>query len=406
MCNLKGGIVFIVVFLASSAWSMGNDLPLNHSKIQFLSLLDQAANPSLVYNNEGITPTEGGNLYISAVLLERIDRWEVMLEPLIVVGETTTLHKGYLRYHGDSLNIELGRNSLWWGQGVHGSLLLSNNAAPLNLVRLYHPKPTVLPGVLRVLGPFQLDLFMSQLEEERVVVPKPFFQGTRFYLKPHSMLELGLTRTIILGGEGRPSVTPSRFLDIWFGENKEGAGVDLSNSIGGFDVNLIFSEARFYMEFGGEDEAGYFPSKEAYLYGASFPEGGLLDNDFRIEYADITDPSWYVHSLYQSGYTYKKRILGHHVGRGGRDLYLEHGILNQANKRGKITFDYEERGVGVESVTERHYQVGTDWEFKMGRTTPWTIQTGFLYEWVKNVEYRDGFNQDNALATVSFIGQM
>ena len=405
MCNLKGVIALIVVFLTSSAWGMGDGPLSGDTTARFLLLSDQAADPSLVYNNEGITPNEGGNLYLSLVLLDRVDRWEAMLEPLIAVGETTTLHKGYLQYHGDTLNVELGKDSLWWGPGVHGSLLLSNNAAPLNLIRLYHPKPTLLPGLLRALGPFQLDLFMSQLEEDRVV-PKPLFQGTRIVLKPHSMLEVGLTRTIMMGGEGRPSVTPSRFLDIWFGENKEGAAVDLSNSLAGIDLNLTFSGARFYGEFAVEDEAGYFPSKEAYLVGVYSPRG-LFQNDFRIEYADITDPSWYVHSLYQSGYTYKKRILGHHVGRGGRDLYLEHGVADQKGKRGKITFDYEERGVNIQPVIERHYQVGTAWEFTIDKMMiPWTIETNFIYEWVQNAANQTGFDQTNALVAFAFVGKI
>jgi hypothetical protein len=252
----------------------------------------------------------------------------------------------------------------------------------------------------------QFDLFISQLEEDRVV-PKPLFQGTRIVLKPHSMLEVGLTRTIMMGGEGRPSVTPSRFWDIWFGENKEGAAVDLSNSLAGFDLNLTFSGARFYLEFAGEDEAGYFPSKEAYILGASFPKGGLFQNDFRIEYADITDPSWYIHSLYQSGYTYKKRILGHHVGRGGRDLYLEHGVANQKDKQGTIIFDYEERGVNIQPIVERHYQVGTLWRFEIDRMRiPVVVETHLVYEWIRNAADQTGFNRENALAAVALIGKI
>jgi len=407
VCNLKGVIALILVFLPSSVWGMGDDPLSGDTTARFLLLSDQAADPSLVYNNEGITPNEGGNLYLSLLFRTQLYPWEIVLEPLIIANEKAAiqLHEGYLHYKGSSLHTEIGKRSLWWGPGVHGSLLLSNNAEPLHLIRIYHPDSFLLPGFLSAIGPLQFDLFISQLEEDRVV-PKPYLQGTRIVLKPHSMLEVGLTRTIMMGGEGRPSVTPSRFLDIWFGENKEGAAVDLSNSLAGIDLNLIFSGARFYGEFAGEDEAGYFPSKEAYLVGVYSPRG-LFQNDFRIEYADITDPSWYVHSLYQSGYTYKKRILGHHVGRGGRDLYLEHGVADQKGKRGKITFDYEERGVNIQPVIERHYQVGTAWEFTIDKMMiPWTIETNFIYEWVQNAANQTGFDQTNALVAFAFVGKI
>jgi len=404
--------IFFVMLFAPFAWGMGgNDLLSGDLKAQFLFLSKQVnprsgVNPSqsLVYNNRGIVPDDGGNLYLSGSLQTQFYPWEIFLEPLITVNQKTTalLHEGYLGYRGSSLHVEIGKKSLWWGPGVYGSLLLSKNAEPLTLIRVHHPDLFLLPGFLRVIGPLQFDFFVSRLEEDRVI-PQPYFQGTRIVLKPHSIVDVGLTRTIIMGGEGKPSITPLRYWDIWFGENKD-AGLDSSNSVAGLDIQLTFPSVRFYGEWGGEDEAGFFPSKGAYIVGAYFP--GLFQNYFRVEYADITDPSWYVHSVYQSGYTYKKQILGHHVGRGGSDLYFEQGIVSHENKRGKITFDYQERGVNIQPVVERHYQVGTTWEFEINKAIiPGRIKATLVYERIQNEAYQTGLDKENALVAFSFIVQ-
>ncbi len=368
----------------------------------------KAAQNSLTYNNEGITPAEGLNYYLSVDLSGKVAPLELFLEPLVSVNQDAhgTIHKGYIRLATSGFNFDVGKESLWWGQGVHGGLFLTNNAEPLPMLRLFNPSPTLLPSILRYLGPFQFDIFFSQLEEDRVV-PKPYFQGTRFVFTPHPILDVGLTRTIIMGGEGRRGITLPRFYTIWFGENRVG-DAEQSNSIAGIDFRLTFPEgvttpaAQIYGEAGGEDEAGGYPSEDSFLFGIYLPE-----NQLRIEYADLSNPSWYIHSVYQSGYTYKGRILGHHVGGGGRDLFIEKGLMKTNSVTSKINFDYEERGIATEPVRERHYQAGTDWRLNAGKMMiPWTGQAGFAYDWIRNAGYIAHFNQENFLLTLSLIGQM
>ena len=358
---------------------------------------------SLTYNNEGITLEEGQNYYFSVALSGKAGYFEADLEPLVSIDQNVhgTIHKGYLRLATPSLNFDIGKESLWWGQGAHGGLFLTNNAEPLPMIRLFNEIPAILPGIFRYLGPFQYDIFFSQLEEDRVI-PKPYFQGTRLIFKPVSILEVGLTRTIIMGGAGRPGINPSKFITIWFGENKETAESELSNSIAGLDFRLTFPNAQFYGEVGGEDEAGGYPSKDAFLLGMYLPQ-----NDVRIEYADLANPVWYIHSTYQSGYTYKGRILGHHVGGGGRDLFFEKGVMRTEWVNGKISLDYEERGMTTKPVTERHYQAGTDWQFAYGKMIiPWTVRLGFAYDWVRNAGHVLERNQENALFQFSLIGRV
>ena len=394
-------LVIAISFMASSnGWgASGVSWRITNPSIKTVYL--EGGN-SLTYNNEGITPTEGQNYYVSTTLFGKAGYFEAVLEPLVSVDQSAhgTIHKGYLRLAIKSVYFDIGKESLWWGQGTHGGLFLTNNAEPLPMLRLFNPMPTLLPSIFRYLGPFQFDIFFSQLEEDRVIA-KPYFQGTRIVFNPHSILEVGLTRTIIMGGEGRPGITPSRFFDIWFRENKEGAD-ELSNSIAGIDFRMTFPSAQFYGEVGGEDEAGGYPSKGAFLAGIYLPK-----NNLRIEYADISNPAWYVHSTYQSGYTYKGRILGHHVGGGGKDLFFEKGVMKTDTINGKVHLDYEERGITTEPVTERHYQMGTDWKFNAGKMMiPWTAHINFAYDWVRNAGHTANSNQQNALFKFSLIGQI
>jgi hypothetical protein len=272
------------------------------------------------------------------------------------------------------------------------------------MIRLTNPHPLLLPWVFGYLGPFRFDVFLSELEENRVV-PEPYLTVFRFNFKPHPVLEIGLTRTIIMGGEGRPGITPRRFWEIMFGENKE-ADEDLSNSIAGMDFRLTLPFFQLYGELGGEDEAGGLPSRAAYLIGLSIPNLGRYIG-FRVEYADISNKVWYRHGIYASGYTYKGRILGHHVGGGGRDLFFELGIMARKGLNGRINFDYEQRGVTTQPVTEKHYQVGTDWRYRIGRAViDWAVKIGISYERIKNARYISGLDEDNFLVSIGITGDI
>jgi len=67
----------------------------------------------------------------------------------------------------------VGRESLWWGPGFHGSTLVSNNALALDMVRVRTAKQVTLPWVfVDLFGPLKFALFFGQLEEERTSYPR------------------------------------------------------------------------------------------------------------------------------------------------------------------------------------------------------------------------------------------
>lgn len=389
--------------------------PVGHPEARFLYLNGKrstipgikASQHSLIYNNEGIEPEEGLNGYLDVEVEGRAGPLFLYLKPLLSAagGTRAVLHQGYLRLEVKGLDLEVGKESLWWGPGHHGGLLLTNNAEPLTMVRVTNPHPVLLPWVFGYLGPFRVDAFASRLERDRDV-PEPYFTGMRVNFTPHPLVELGLTRTIIMGGEGRPGMNLKRFWDILFGEHILADGQDLSDSLSGVDLRLILPKIQVYGEVGGEDLEGGLPARPAHLVGLYLPDLGR-GLDFRVEYADIHHKAWYRHGVYTSGYTYQGRLLGHHLGGGGGDLFLEVGMMKGRRLNGTINFDYEERGLFTQPVAERHYQVGTEWRYRYETAgLNWTIRTRVGYERVTDAGYTAGVEHHNGLASLGIMAEL
>jgi hypothetical protein len=241
------------------------------------------------------------------------------------------LEETSLRLGWPQATLEAGRFSLWWGPGRHGALLFTTNAQPLTGVRIRNPRPILLGSWFRFLGLFQYDLFAARLEKNRPV-PHSILSGVRVAVKPNPWLELGVSRALHFGGEGRDE-SLSTFFDIFRGKSESAENTPEGNSLASFDakVHLPFRRqpVTFYVEGGGEDQSGSgFPSRWAWMGGIFFPSIGTLKKaDLRIEFADNIDFSpavkgvWYRHSVYP--HSYRGQILGHPMGTDARDLFIE-----------------------------------------------------------------------------------
>jgi hypothetical protein len=231
------------------------------------------------------------------------------------------------------LSAEAGKISTWYGPGRNGALIFTNNAEPYPGVRIRNPEPIPMPGPLSFLGTLRYDLFVARMEAGRVT-PHTLLSGLRLSVRPNRYLELGMSRAMHFGGEGRSSGL-SAWWDAFKGTSENETGSH-GNQIGGFDlsVNLPFGiqPVRFYVEAAGEDEAKILgtpipgPTKWAYLGGLFLPSiAGSSRADLRIEWAANhlggNGPSWYTHA---EGYDhrYRGRILGHPMGTDARQLDL------------------------------------------------------------------------------------
>jgi len=243
-------------------------------------------------------------------------------------GQEVVLVEGYAALNLWNIELTAGRQALWWGPGVHGALLLTNNARPFDLVKLTNPEPFALPWVFRHIGLLKLTGFVTRLEDDRDFA-NPYLAGARLDIKPHPYVSIGLSRTAMFGGAGR-HVDADVIWDVITAQT-ENVAAEPGNQLASFDAKVVlpfsFQKVVIYGELGGEDEAGSLPSRNAHLVGLNLPGAfGLEALDLGVEYAETYigkyPGMWYNHHIYTDGYTYDGRIIGHHMGTDAKDLFL------------------------------------------------------------------------------------
>lgn len=309
------------------------------------------------YNNDGDEFQKNNNFRFNFNSVAQIGRFSFFLKPEVrYTGNDYAgiyLRKAYMVFGIHNIDIFFGKDSQWWGPGQNGAILLSNNAEPFTMFRVSNDRPILLPWIFSRLGLFKFSFFVTRLDEERFV-PRPYLWGLRLDFKPHPYLEVGLSRTALLGGEGK-SEAPKMWLKSFLGKGENVRGFD-DNEPGdqraGFDVKLTLpfkiQPFQVYLEAAGEDEAGNLPYRWAYILGFYLPKIFTFENlAFKFEYAK-TNSSWYTHHIYRSGYTYEGRIIGHHMGRDAEDYWGELSYLVPSQKL--IV------SLGFEKIFYRRYQ--------------------------------------------------
>jgi hypothetical protein len=241
------------------------------------------------------------------------------------------------RADGSSIGVVAGNWSIaastmdrWWGPGLDGSLILSNNARPfpaLTIDRVFTDEFET--RWLSWLGPWDLSVMFGQLEKERHVPNAQFF-GMRFNFRPTNSLEIGLTRTAQWCGDGRPCDLDT-FVDLLRGRDNRGdAGTspdnEPGNQLAGIDFRwspgMLANSVAVYGQLIGEDEAGGFPSRYIGQFGAEW-SGYVVERWSAKVFAEFAGTSCqfhesselfncaYNHGIYQTGYRYRGRSIGH-----------------------------------------------------------------------------------------------
>ncbi len=266
---------------------------------------------------------------------------------------------GYAKL-GGNLFIEFGVDRIWWGEAYTGNLLFSLNPPPYeDLIKIGLENPIILPYFLRHLGLFKFSIAITQLEKERVV-PKPWLIGMKINFKPHPRLEIGLSRSIMCGGEGR-DISLSNILFASH-ENVYSPDPSEGDQKAGFEIRIRpIDHLLLYFEDAGEDEAGGLPSKHSYIFGFYAPSI-FSSLGFRFEYARISKV-WYHHHVYQSGYTYKNWLIGYYTDRTVENYF------------GEITYDITNYTRFMISYwRENHYNTNEQFLYNIAR-----YQFGFIY---------------------------
>ena len=243
-----------------------------------------------------------------------------------------TLLNAYAGINFHSWQVTFGNQSLSWGPGVGGSLLISNNAVPFPMLRIMPEKPMEIPGISKVLGPIVVDQFFGLLEGH--FGPKqPWVYGQKISFKPVRSWEFAYSRTTLIGGNEFPLTSKQFFLSLF------GRPDPAQNSVPGdsrtaidwtWRIPRIHDWVTFYGELEDDDDLIPFQnlSKSVVrpgLYFARLPK--LPKWDLHLEYTASTSPgraSFQSHGQlnywnleYPDGYTNNGVLMSNTVGREG-----------------------------------------------------------------------------------------
>jgi len=293
----------------------------------------------------------------------------IALEPAIKFAKDTKdfyIETGYVKLSYWNIEIEAGRDTLWWGPGYHGSMLLSDNTYPLDLVKIKSAHPFMLPW--EKLGKWNVDFFVAQLDKKRDY-PRANLGGLRLECAPYDRLTLGFSRTAIFGGEGRPHLGVKNYWDIFWarGELSQDVSKNASNQLSSVDFKLnIFDNLQFYGEWAGEDKFAPWENESPGFLAGLFVSDlfNMRSLDYRMEYAR-NDAAWYTHGIYTTGYKYKGNIIGHHMGGDAQDLFMRisRNFSENQDYFESFTlggeFDYEQHGRTL-AYPEDKYEVAID----------------------------------------------
>ena len=374
----------------------------------------------LVANRDGLIYGEHNNfsLQFSSILGYR-DWFSAYVEPFVLTRQNSggldnfdytqlDLLKGYAMVTLWNTQLEAGRDSMWWGQGAHGDNLMTNNAFPLDMLKLSNPEPVLLPWVLRYLGPFKYTLFVSQ-EVGYVRPSDPLLTGFRLNFKPHPLFEMGFSSALQFGGQGVPSVNWLELFSFLWGKSPSN-----SNQLAAFDFRWqlpFLRDAQFYMEYAGDDSGGWDPQHptetvledNSWMFGIYFPRLTCDGrSDLRVEYtlnAHRTDESpslWYGHYTYQLGYTHDGMIMGHHMGPDAEDLFARVSYYLTNNLQVGLDYDRMVRGKTLSVVEERVNQYGADLTVNLCSRDVMLISR-YALETVDNYNMQVGSNHRNFL---------
>jgi len=265
------------------------------------------------------------------------------VQPELLGNEDFTqarLATGYLKLTLWNVELLVGRDSLAWGPGYRNSLLLSNNAQPLDQIRLGAAEPFELPWIGRWIGPMKALIFLAQLEDNRDH-PHAKLSGMRLTLSPATFLELGVTRAVMFDGDN-PSLParkyPAAIFDPSFGDVRAHSE-ERTNNLFGVDAELRLRnldryfmpmrDLRLYAEYYWDDTCGacgpsggighflasnFYPNDKTPGLVVGVHYMGLLGQDWleaRAEYARSSVQS-FNQDQFTSGYWTRGHVISDH----------------------------------------------------------------------------------------------
>jgi hypothetical protein len=284
--------------------------------------------------------------------------FDFQLEPLLTVNvdeKDIDIHSGTIKLTWRNFEFKGGRSPLYWGPPNRGNVLFSGNTKPMELVQIGSPYPFKWP----VIGRFMYRVFFSYISDNNRYIPHPFILGARIMIKPHPLVEVGLSRALMFGGKGSPGFFPLAPLveltgfrpwegwifniPIYPAHNDSG----FANNLTSIDVRVRIPPLRnseFYFEYLNEDP---FDTRD-WLAEDSIYHGGIWIPrltpsgkwQLRVE-ATYTGNIVYCHGIFKSGFTNRRRIMGSSLGPDAVEIYTWASSLLSPRTKLWSSFSYQ-----------------------------------------------------------------
>jgi membrane-associated phospholipid phosphatase len=270
--------------------------------------------------------------------------------------------------------ISFGKQSQWMGPGESGSLLLSDNAEPILMLKIESVSPYKIPLLSHLLGPVRSEFFLGQLAGHQFEIngstligpgginPQPYLHGYKFSFKPTNNLEFGMGVTAQFAGPGLP-FTWGNFIRTFYSHTPgpTSTGFNPGKRLSGFDFSYRFPGLRKWLTVYNDalvvDEVSPIGSTRPVLNpGIYLPQIPKLPKmELRAEglHESLTNefaPGYVYYGLrrYRSGYTNNGELLGSWIGRAGRG---GQGWLTYSfSPRARLQFGYRQQMVSKDFI--------------------------------------------------------
>jgi len=234
--------------------------------------------------------------------------------------------RAYLRLHTPILGAELGRERLWWGNGIGERLILSRFSPVFDFIRLDATygvfKYSFIHGWL--LG--SKKIIYDAVEGLRTIIPSKYIAAHRGEVSLKGIAEAGVTEMIIYANRN-PDLA---YLNpINFYKSAEHALQDRDNAILAFDGRIrCFPRFMPYgtfliddISFGKLGTAFYGNELAGQIGFFAVDPLDIPNTQVVLEYTRI-DPYVYSHRLNETNYTSNGFLLGDPIGPNSESYYL------------------------------------------------------------------------------------
>lgn len=247
-------------------------------------------------------------------------------------GKVVRFDGSYVGMVVGNVMISAGYMEKWWGPAWSGSLILSSNARPVPSITIERNLSTPFEApILRRLGAWRASFQAGRLERDRSDYPHAHFMALRLTFKPMAHLEIGLSRTAQLCGDGRRCTGRTYWNMISGRDNDQALADQPGNQLAGMDFRWVPARrvpVAIYAQAIGEDEAGFLPAK--YLGLGGLESWGRVRGWTVRGYAEYARTACnfsrrepllgcaYESSIYTAGYRYRDRAIAHAMDRDGK----------------------------------------------------------------------------------------